>query len=201
MSFEIIVTQTYTSLVRLNLTSEMELLYEGDARVVVRALNGREQHRLVTPASEWTILSKNLTLLSDKVDLLAVGKRESNERIIVLRLDLNNLVNCIAISAVSAAADEDGPTFSGDVGVAGNNTSVIDGKHTDKGDSLVGIGADTSVALVIVFDVDLEGSDAPLLVVIADTSVKFDGHVALSEVNSEIGIGNAICLSKLKRRF
>jgi hypothetical protein len=102
---------------------------------------------------------------------------------------------------VSAAADEDGPTFSGDVSVAGNNTSVIDGKHPDKGDSLVGIGADTSVALVIVFDVDLEGSDTPLLIVIADTSVKFDGHVALSEVNSDIGIGNAICPSKLRRRF
>jgi hypothetical protein len=165
MSFEIIVTQTYTSLVLLNLTSEMELLHEGDARVVVRALNGREQHRLAAPASEWTIFSKNLTLLSDKIDLLAVGKREIDQRMIVLRLDLNSLVNCVAISAVSAAADEDGPTFSGDVGVAGNNTSVVDRKHPDKGDSLVGIGADTSVALVIVFDVDLEGSDAPLLVV------------------------------------
>jgi hypothetical protein len=106
MSFEIIVTQPYTSLVLLNLTSEMELLHEGDARVVVRALNGREQHRLAALASEWTILSKNFTLLSDKVDLLAVGMRESNERIIVLGIDLNNLVNCVAISAVSVTRQE-----------------------------------------------------------------------------------------------
>lgn len=115
--------------------------------------------------------------------------------------DPNNLVDGVAISAVLAAADEDSPTILCDVGVSGNNTSVVDGKYPDEGDSLVGIGANTSVTPIIVFDVDLEGSDAPLLVVIADTSVKVDGHVALSEVNSGVGIGNTICPSKLRRRF
>lgn len=57
----------------------MGFLHEDDARVVVCALNEREQHRLAVPASEWTILSKNLGLLGGKVDLLAVGNDESDE--------------------------------------------------------------------------------------------------------------------------